>query len=110
MVFTSGLMATALREKKAIADYWKNRRATVLQSVALSNDIWHAIKVNVPQRGPDAPGVWLLGWHQVNATYKNGKSVQFWVHQDMHYDSNNKIDRLVMYMDRAPVNAALGAK
>jgi len=100
----------SLAGKKAIMEYWKNRRANVVQSVKVSNDIWLPIKVNVPQRGPDMPGVWLIGWHQVNAEYKNGKSLQFWVHQDVHYDSNNKVDRLVMYMDRAPINAALGVK
>jgi len=100
----------SLAGKKAIMDYWKNRRATVIQTVKISNDIWLPIKVNVSQKGPDMPGVWLIGWHQVNASYKNGKSLQFWVHQDMHYDNNNKVDRLVMYMDRAPINAALGIK
>ena len=98
----------SLAGKKAIVDYWKDRRANVVQTVQLSNDIWLPIKVNVPQRGPDVPGVWLIGWHQVNVTYKNGKSLQFWVHQDMHYNNDNKVDRLVMYMDRAPINAALG--
>jgi len=98
----------SLSGKKAIVDYWKGRRANVVQTVQLSNDIWLPIKVNVPQRGPDVPGVWLIGWHQVKATYKNGKVLDFWVHQDMHYDANNKVDRLVMYMDRAPINAALG--
>ena len=100
----------SLDGKKAIVDYWKNRRANVVQTIQLSNDIWLPIKVNVPQRGPDVPGVWLIGWHQVNVTYKNGKSLQFWVHQDMHYNNNNKVDRLIMYMDRAPINAALGVK
>ncbi len=96
--------------KKAIVDYWKNRRATVVESVAMSNDIWLPIKVNQPQRGPDLPGVWLMGWHQVNAKYKNGKSLQFWTHQDMHYNEAGKVDRLIMYIDRGPINAALGAK
>ncbi len=96
--------------KKAIVEYWKNRRATVIESLAMSNDIWLPIKVNQPQRGPDLPGVWLMGWHQVNAKYKNGKSLQFWTHQDMHYNDAGKIDRLVMYLDRGPINAALGVK
>ncbi len=96
--------------KKAIVAYWKDRKAKVIQSVEMSNDIWLPITVNQPQRGPDMKGTWLMGWHQVNATYKNGKSLQFWVHQDMHYDDNNKVDRLIMYIDRGPINAALGMK
>lgn len=100
----------SLSGKNAIVNYWKDRRAKFIKSVEMSNDIWLPIKVNQPQRGPDMKGTWLMGWHQVNAAYKNGKSVQFWVHQDMHYDNNDKIDRLIMYMDRAPINAALGIK
>jgi hypothetical protein len=98
----------SLAGKKAIVDYWKNRFSNVVQSVKLTNDIWLPIKVNVSQKGPDVPGVWLISWQQVNATYKNGKSLQFWVHQDFHYDKNDKVERLIMYMDRAPINAALG--
>lgn len=96
--------------KKAIVDYWKARRASVIKSVVMSNDIWLPIKVNQPQKGPDMKGTWLMGWHQVNVEYKNGKALQFWAHQDMHYNDDNKVDRLIMYMDRAPINAALGIK
>lgn len=96
--------------KKAVLDYWKDRRAKLIQSVNIANDIWLPIKVNVPQKGPDMPGVWLLNWNQVTATYKNGKSLQFWAHQGMHFDAQDKVDRIVMYMDRAPINAALAAK
>ena len=98
----------SLAGKTAIADYWKNRRANVVDSIHFSNDIWVPLKVIEPQRGPDVPGVWLLSWNQVNVKYKNGKKLQFWVHTDYHYDANNKIDRAVQYIDRAPINAALG--
>jgi len=46
--------------KKAIMDYWKNRRTNVIDSIKFTNDIWLPLKVNTPQRGPDVPGVWLL--------------------------------------------------
>jgi hypothetical protein len=95
----------SLAGKKAIVDYWKNRRANV-DSVKFSNDIWLPIKVNVPQKGPDAPGVWLINWYQVDAKYKTGKKLTFWVHTDFHFDQNNKIDRIVQYIDRAPIQAA----
>jgi hypothetical protein len=42
--------------------------------------------------------------------YKNGKKLAFWVHTDYHYDANNKIDRAVQYIDRAPINSALGVQ
>src|SRR5215470_17564440 len=100
----------SLAGKKAIADYWKNRRGTVIDSIKFSNDIWLPLKVNTPQKGPDMPGVWLLSWYQVNVKYKNGQKLQFWVHNDFHYNENDKVDVAVQYLDRAPINAALAKK
>jgi hypothetical protein len=100
----------SLAGKKAITDYWKDRRMNVIDSIKFTNDIWLPIKVNTPQRGPDMPGVWLLSWYQVDVKYKSGKKLTFWVHNDFHYDSNDKVDRAVQYIDRAPINAAVGKK
>ena len=100
----------SLAGKAKIAEYWKNRRANVIDSIKFTNDIWLPIKVNTPQRGPDLPGVWLLNWYQVNVKYKNGKKLMFWVHSDFHYDNNDKVDRAIQYIDRAPINAAIAAK
>lgn len=94
--------------KTAIADYWKNRRGKVIDSLQFSNDIWLPLKVNRSQKGPDVPGIWLLAWYQVNVRYKNGKKLQFWIHNDLHYDKNDKIDIAIQYIDRAPINKALG--
>ena len=96
----------SLAGKKAVADYWKNRRANVIDSIHFSNDIWLPIKINQPQKGPDAPGNWLLSWYQVNTKYKTGKKLQFWVHTDYHFDATDKIDRAVQYIDMAPIKAA----
>jgi hypothetical protein len=96
--------------KSAITAYWKNRFATVVDSVSFVNDIWTPLKINVPQRGPDAPGVWLLGWYQVKVKYKNGQKLSYWVHTDFHFDSSDKIDIAILYMDRAPIIAALAKK
>lgn len=100
----------SLAGKKAIVDYWKERRNKFIDNSQMSNDIWLPIKVNTPQRGPDMPGVWLMSWHQVNVKYKNGKALQFWTHQDMHYNAQDKVDRMITYIDRGPINAALGMK
>jgi hypothetical protein len=101
----------SLAGKKAITDYWKNRRANVIDSIKFTDDIWVPLKVNTPQRqGRDVQGVWLLVWYQVNVKYKNGKKLQFWVHNDYHYDANDKVDRAVQYIDRAPINAAIAKK
>jgi len=100
----------SLAGKTAITNYWKERRMKVIDSLQMSNDIWIPIKVNTPQKGPDIPGVWLLSWYQVNAKYKNGKRLMFWVHTDMHYNSDDKIDLVIQYIDRAPINKALGVQ
>ncbi len=100
----------SLAGKEAISKYWKDRRAGTIDSISFSNDIWLPIKINTPQKGPDLAGIWLLGWYQVDVKYKNGKKLTFWTHTDHHFDANDKIDRTIQYIDRAPINAALGAK
>ncbi len=98
----------SLAGKKAIMDYWKNRRANVIESIHFSNDIYTSLKVNQPQKGPDMPGVWLLSWYQVNVKYKKAKQpIMFWVHTDHHFDDNGKIDRTIQYIDRLPIEKAM---
>ena len=94
--------------KTAIARYWKDRRSKVIDSLTYENDIWLPIKINQSQKGPDRPGIWLLSWYQVHVKYKNGKKLTFWIHADNHFDSADKIDLTVEYIDRAPINKALG--
>lgn len=100
----------SLAGRKAIIDYWTDRRNKVIQSLQFTNDIWLPVRVIQPQKGPDLPGTWLLSWYQVNAKYKNGKSLSFWVHIDMHYNDRDQVDRTIQYIDRAPINAAVSAK
>jgi hypothetical protein len=100
----------SLAGKQAIAGYWKDRRQHVIESISFSNDIWLPIKVNVPQKGPDAPGVWLISWYQVDVKYRNAEKLMFWVHTDMHFNEKDQVDRVIQYIDRAPINAALGKK
>ena len=93
--------------KSAVTDYWKKRRSEVIDSLSYMNDIWLPVKVNTPQQQVQAPGVWLLGWYQVSTKYKNGKHMGQWIHTDMHFDASDKIDQVIQYIDRAPINAAL---
>ena len=93
--------------KAAISAYWKKRRTEVIDSISYMNDIWLPIKVNEPQQQVQAPGVWLLGWYQVHAKYKTGKHMSQWMHSDYHFDANDKIDQIIQYVDRAPINAAI---
>jgi hypothetical protein len=100
----------SLSGKAEIAKYWTDRRKNVIDSISFLNQVWLPLKINTPQAGPDVPGIWLLSWYMVNVKYKNGKKLIFWVHTDNHYDANDKIDQTIQYIDRAPINKALGVK
>ncbi len=100
----------SLTGKAAILNYWKDRRNNVIDSISFTNDIWLPLKVNEPQKGPDTKGIWLLSWYQVMVKYKNGAKLGFWVHTDHHFNAADKIDRTVQYIDRVPINKALGVK
>jgi hypothetical protein len=100
----------SLSGKDEILKYWTDRRKNVIDSISFSNDIWLPVKINTPQTAYDVPGVWLLSWYMVNVKYKNGKKLMFWVHTDHHYNANDKIDQSLQYIDRAPINKALGVK
>lgn len=96
----------SLAGKAKIADYWKQRRGAVIDSISFSMDIWLAVKVNQPQNAAQLPGVWLLGWYFTKAKYKTGKSMAQWIHTAIHFDASDKIDRMIQFLDRAPINAA----
>lgn len=93
--------------KTAIAAYWKKRRTETLDSLSFSSEIWLPVKVNQPQNPSHLPGVWLLSWYKVDAKYKTGKKMVQWIHTAMHFDATDKIDRVVQFLDRAPINEAM---
>ena len=92
--------------KAAIASYWKDRRANVIETIKFQDAIWLPIMVNKPQ-SVEAKGVWLLSWYKTTAKYKNGKEMTQWIHTDYHFNSEDKVDRVIQYIDKAPINAAL---
>lgn len=96
----------SLKGRTVIADYWKERW-NGLASITFSNDIWLPLHVNQPQ-SVEAPGDWLLGWYMFDEKFKNGKGVVEWAHDDMHLDENGKVDRMIHYVDMAPIKAAAG--
>ncbi len=96
----------SLAGKPAITAYWKKRRTEVIDSITFTNAVWLPVKVNKPQ-SVEAPGVWLLSWYLVNAKYKTGKKMAQWIHTDMHFDATEKIDRVIMYLDRTPIAEAM---
>jgi hypothetical protein len=99
----------SLAGKAAILKYWKDRRMNVIDSLHFSNEIWLPLNVNQPQ-SIEQKGIWLLNWYNVKATYRNKKTLVFWVHTDMHFNNDNQIDEVIQYIDRAPINAALMKK
>lgn len=94
--------------KAAITAYWQKRRTEIIDSISFSQDVWLPVKVNKPQNSAQRPGVWLLGWYQVNTKYKtSGKKMTQWIHTLLHFDANDKIDRAIQFLDRVPINAAM---
>lgn len=91
--------------KPAIVDYWTKRRHDVIDSLKYSQDIWLPVKVNRPQQH-EMTGVWLMAWHIVTAKYKTGKSMTQWMHMLLHFNSVDKIDQVLQFVDKVPINAA----
>lgn len=91
--------------KKAITDYYKGRWK-LLESLKFSNEIWLPINANQSPNGIIQTGKWMLSWHQVDAKYKNGKSITFWTHNAIHYNDGGKVDYMAQYIDRHPIMEA----
>ena len=101
------MVVTALLGKQLFRITGK-RRGEVIDTIFFTSDIWLPLKVNAPQQPVQAPGIWLLSWYQVHSSYKaSGKSMVQWIHTDMHFDANDKIDQVIQYLDRSVINAAM---
>lgn len=94
--------------KEKVAAFWKDRRANVIDTISFKNDIWLSVKVN--QAENVGPGNYLLGWFDSSITYATGKTVNLSIHNVYHFDANDKIDFVLQYLDRAPINAAMAKK
>ncbi len=95
--------------KQAIAAYWKDRRANVIDTITYTQDAWLAIQANDPPKHI-AKGVWLFNWATFNITYSTGKPLTLAIHSVFHFDGNDKIDRAIQYLDRAAIAAAMAKK
>jgi len=95
--------------KPAIDKFWRNRRANVIETISFKNDIWFPIKINKAQQG-EKTGVWLMGWYQVTAKYKNGGSMTQWMHILYHFNDQDKIDEVDHFVDMKPIEAAMPKK
>lgn len=94
-----------LRGKLAVADYYKGRWK-LLDSVQFSDQIVLPIQVNESQSKAAPAGKWVLFWSAVDAKYKNGKKIHFWIHNVNHYNDAGKIDFASQYIDRVPLMEA----
>lgn len=102
-VFNNG---DSIAGKAAISGYWTQRRIELMDSITFTNAIFLPIKVNQPQ-SIEQPGVWLLSWYQVTTKYKTGKKMTQWIHTDLHFNDADQVDRVIQYLDRVPINAAM---
>jgi ketosteroid isomerase-like protein len=97
----------SLSGKAAISEFWTKRRGDIIESLTYTNQIFLPVKVNKPQ-SVEAPGVWVLSWWKTEAKYKTtGKKMTQWIHATTHFNDEDKIDRVIQYIDMAPINAAL---
>jgi len=102
-VFNNG---DSISGKAAITSYWTQRRTELMDSINFTDHIFLPIKVNQPQ-SVEQPGVWLLSWYRVSTKYKTGKTMTQWIHTDLHFNGADQVDRVIQYLDRVPINAAM---
>jgi len=91
--------------KQAVKDYYVGR-TKIIDSISYSDQIALPIKVNVSQSVYHRTGKWVLLWSFVHVKYTNGKKLNFWTHNDYHYNDAGKVDIAIQYIDRAPLMEA----
>jgi hypothetical protein len=92
--------------KQAVKDYYTGRFA-VIDNISFSNDTFLPVMAyQSPNGGVTSTGKWMLHWYTVDVKYKNGKSLNFWVHTTSHYNDAGKIDQIGQYIDRKPIAEA----
>lgn len=92
--------------RKAIIDYWTERRNSVIDTITFKNEVWLAFKVNDPPQHMK-PGVYVLGWADFTVTYTNGSSLNMNIHTVFGYDQNDQIISTLQYLDRSLIADAL---
>jgi hypothetical protein len=95
----------SLRGKKAVQDYYKGRWK-LIDSLSFSDHVILPVNMAVQQTAFAPTGRWTLAWSFAHVKYKNGKKLNFWVHNVYHHNSSGKVDFVGQYIDRAPINAA----
>jgi len=89
--------------KQAIKDYW-NGRWKLIETLTFPEIIVLPVKINETQSPRYAPnGKWVFTWTLSQVKYKNGKSLNFWVHTDYYYNEAGKIISVIQFIDRHPI-------
>ena len=88
--------------KKAVQDYY-NGRWKLIDSLNIAGQVVLPVKVNVSQTPGHTVGKWVLVWANIQVKYKNGKKLNFWAHNDYHYNDAGKVDVAIQYIDRHPL-------
>ena len=94
-----------LRGIKAVQDYYRGRWK-LIDSLNYSEHIVLPVKVGVQQSLYAPTGKWVLLWSFAHVKYKNGKKIDFWVHNVNHFNDAGKIDFIGQYLDRHPIMEA----
>lgn len=103
-VFSCG---DSLVGREAIAQYWKERRHRLMDTIEMSSEVLLPVSINTPTANQYKKGNWLLNWYQVHVRFQNKEELSFLVHVDHHFDSAGLIDRSIQYMDFVPIRNAL---
>lgn len=88
--------------KEAVADYYKGRW-NLIESLSITEPIVLPVQVNETKSKYAPTGKWVLYWGMVDVKYKNGKNLNFWMHNVNHYNNAGKIDFIGQYIDRHPI-------
>ena len=96
----------SLKGKQAVKDYYTGR-FNIIETIKFSNQIFLPVQANQsPNGGVTSAGKWMLYWYMVDVKYKNGKAIHFWVHNAQHYNSADKADQIIQYIDKHPIMEA----
>ena len=75
----------------------------MIDSLSFSDHIAVPLMARVQQSQAAPPGKWVLTWSFAHVKYKNGKRLNFWVHNVNHYNDAGKVDFVGQYLDRHPI-------
>jgi ketosteroid isomerase-like protein len=92
--------------KAAILEYWKDRRANVIDKLEIRDDVWLPLKVNKLTNLPS--GEYVMMWANLTSIYQfGGRPAVQRFHQVYRFNREGKIDYVEHYLDRHEVAEAL---